>query len=30
MGISIPLVAGAVAYGLSRFRARIAAAESKH
>ena len=25
MGISIPLVAGAVAYGLSRFRARVAA-----
>ena len=29
MGVSIPLVAGAIAYGLSRFRARLAA-DSKH
>ncbi len=29
MGVSIPVVAGAIAYGLSRFRARLAAAE-KH
>jgi uncharacterized membrane-anchored protein len=29
MGISIPIVAGVIAYGLSRFRARLAAAE-KH
>jgi len=29
MGLSIPVVAGMVAYGLSRFRARLAA-ESKH
>ena len=30
MGISIPIVAGIVAYGLSRVRARLAAAELKH